>query len=234
MGSPTIESYKEFQDAYEFYNEKLFSSELPDCIITYARIKSSYGYHAGQRWKNQDGGYTDELAINPTYVPQRTVEQTLSTLVHEMCHVWQDHFGTPGRGRYHNKEWAEKMKAVGLQPYNTKNPDRETGDTVTHKIISGGIFEQYTKSLIEKKFSFSWVERLETEIEAVEFTGEPTGKATEGGISGSTKKSTGGKRVKYSCPNQHYSVWGKAGIDPVCGQCNEYMTSEDESFSAET
>jgi len=30
-----------------------------------------------------------------------------------MVHDWQKEFGKPGRGRYHNREWAEKMKEIG-------------------------------------------------------------------------------------------------------------------------
>ncbi len=57
----------------------------------------------------------------------------LATLAHEMVHLWQHHFGKPGRGRYHNKEWAEKMKSIGLQPTTTgKDDGAETGDVMGH------------------------------------------------------------------------------------------------------
>lgn len=228
--TPTTESYDELQRAYDYYNKTLFNNELPPCLITFARIKSSYGYHARKRWSNRNGVLTDEVALNPTYFAQRPIAETLSTLVHEQCHLWQDEYGTPGRGRYHNNEWAEKMKSVGLSPFNIKNQNRETGDQVSHKIITGGAFDIATQKLISEDFKISWVDRI---IDGVEKTlsvdedgefqitpGEPT-----------TSKNTtnsGGKRTKYSCPNKHYSVWGKSGIDPKCGQCNEYLEPEDE------
>lgn len=37
----------------------------------------------------------------------------LSTLVQEMVHLWQHHFGKPGRRRYLNKQWADKMDSLG-------------------------------------------------------------------------------------------------------------------------
>jgi hypothetical protein len=43
----------------------------------------------------------------------------LSTLVHEMVHVWQETYGNPSRRGYHNRQWAEKMREVGLQPSST-------------------------------------------------------------------------------------------------------------------
>jgi hypothetical protein len=46
----------------------------------------------------------------------------LSTLVHEQAHLWQHHFGKPGRGRYHNREWAAKMVEIGLIPSATGEP----------------------------------------------------------------------------------------------------------------
>src|SRR5262245_14971271 len=36
--------------------------------------------------------------------------QILSTLVHEMVHGEQHHYGKPSRGGYHNKQWADWME----------------------------------------------------------------------------------------------------------------------------
>jgi hypothetical protein len=56
--------------------------------------------------------------------------------VHEMVHVWQHAFGKPSAGGYHNKQWAAKMKAVGLQPSSTGYVGgKETGQRVTHYVI---------------------------------------------------------------------------------------------------
>lgn len=61
----------------------------------------------------------DEIAMNPVYFSIRTIKATLSTLVHEMVHQWQFHFGKAGRRGYHNKEWAALMERVGLMPSDT-------------------------------------------------------------------------------------------------------------------
>ena len=59
-----------------------------------------------------------------------------STLVHEMCHLWQEDFGKPSRGGYHNRQWADKMIQVGLMPTDTGEPGGQlTGQRVTHYII---------------------------------------------------------------------------------------------------
>ena len=51
------------------------------------------------------------------------------------------HFGNPGRGRYHNHEWADKMEALGLMPTDSGEPGgRRVGQCVTHYIMEGGRF----------------------------------------------------------------------------------------------
>jgi hypothetical protein len=47
------------------------------------------------------------------------------------------------RRNYHNKEWAVKMREVGLIPTDTGQPGgKDTGQKVTHVIEPGGRFEQ--------------------------------------------------------------------------------------------
>jgi hypothetical protein len=110
---PTKETYDQFQEAYAYFNRVLFEGQLPNCLITLQRNKRSYGYFCGDRFGRADGLVTDEIALNPRYFHVRPVADVLSTLVHEMEHLWQHHCGKPGRGSYHNKEWAQRMKAIG-------------------------------------------------------------------------------------------------------------------------
>ena len=86
---------------------------------------------------------TDEIALNPAHFAGRTPAEMLSTLVHEMAHLWQHHFGKPSRSGYHNKEWAAKMREIGLIPTDTGQPGgKDTGQKVTHNIEEGGRFDQ--------------------------------------------------------------------------------------------
>jgi predicted SprT family Zn-dependent metalloprotease len=66
-----------------------------------------------------------ELALNPDNFTGRSDELILSTLVHEMCQVWQETHGEPSRRGYHNRQWAGKMREVGLQPTSTGEPSME-------------------------------------------------------------------------------------------------------------
>ena len=242
--SPTEESYNELQKAYNFFNESLFNGELPSCLITFQRVKNTYGYHSSKRWTNKEGNKTDEIAMNPTYFATRKVNETLSTLAHEMVHLWQEYFGSPGRGRYHNKEWAAKMKTIGLQPFNVVNDKRETGDRVSHYIVEGGKFDNIVKAFLKSGFTITWLDRMITPQEEIEEWQDNIDEEIIHNIEiidssdeekNLMQKSTGGQRSKYSCPNEHYSVWGKKGINPICGECKEYMLdNSNESFTGET
>lgn len=61
--------------------------------------------------------------MNPDYFGGRSLADTLSTLVHEMVHVWQHYAPVKKcRGGYHDRVWGAKMEEVGLMPSNTGLP----------------------------------------------------------------------------------------------------------------
>ena len=120
MPNPTEKAYAELQQAYDVFNTALFDGQLPPCLITMQRKNGTYGYFAGGPLRNADGEeLTDEIAMNPAHFATRSAEEVLSTLAHEMVHLWQHHCGKPSRPAYHNREWAVMMKAVGLIPSDT-------------------------------------------------------------------------------------------------------------------
>ena len=107
------------------------------------RHKGAYGYFSGERFASvgDPQEITDEIALNPAHFASRTPTATLSTLVHEMVHLWQHHSGKPSRTGYHNKEWAAKMREIGLIPSDTGQPGgKDTGQKVSHYIADGGRF----------------------------------------------------------------------------------------------
>jgi hypothetical protein len=115
--NPTSHTYGGLDRAYEFFNDRVFGGALPRCLITMQRHKGAYGYFAPERFGSRDGAtITDEIALNPAHFAERSTKQIPSTLVHEQAHLWQQHFGKVSRGGYHNKEWAAKMKEIGLHP----------------------------------------------------------------------------------------------------------------------
>lgn len=212
---PTKETYEPLQQAYETFNRALFDNALPNCLITLQRRKRTYGYFSGGRFGRNDGTLTDEIALNPSHFRDRPVEEVLATLAHEMVHLWQHHFGRPGRGRYHNSEWAEKMKEVGLQPSSTgKDGGAETGDVMDHYILTDGAFDRTVKKMLARGFGLSWTEQPDTTAEA------------RAEANGESKSGKSGKRVKYVCPEGDQKAWAKHDAKLACGEHMVPMIAE--------
>jgi len=214
MERPTEQAYGEMQYAYDFFNIELFNNELPDCLITMQRTNGAYGYFSPNRFTTKDGKTTDEIAMNPIYFAGRTLEELLSTLVHEMVHLWQHRFGKPGRQRYHNREWAERMVLIGLQPSSTGKPGgKEVGDSMSHYIINDGPFSQAFQKLKKSDFAISWTDSAGVLLALF-----------GGSLSGNGKNKTGIKkrnRAKYTCSACKTNVWGKPNLHLLCGDCEK-------------
>ena len=203
MTSPTKETYGQLDKAYTHFNKTLFGNHLPECIIVLARKRNARGYFWGDTWRRAGGKQkADEIALNPDTLSKRTLEQVLSTLVHEMCHLDQHHNGKPSRTGYHNKEWAGYMDAVGLTPSDTGLAGgKRTGQRVTHYAEANGAFERSCGDLIKSGFVIPW---LATTV--------------EGGAKAKAKAKCVAK-VKYTCPNCDLNVWGKSGLAIGCQDC---------------
>lgn len=161
LESATQQTYDELTRAYEYFNRELFGGALPGCLITLQRKKNSCGYYSRKRFGRADGVMVDEIAMNPSVFAVRPVEAVLSTLVHEQCHQWQEHFGKPGRRGYHNAEWAEKMEEVGLIPSATGRPGgKKSGEHMSHYIDRDGRFYAAVRALLETGFGLSWYDRF--------------------------------------------------------------------------
>lgn len=154
---PAIQAYTELQQAYDFFNVALFDGKLPDLLITLQRGRNTFGYYAHDRFVGES--QVSELAMNPDYFGGRSLADTLSTLAHEMVHVWQ--YKTPDvkrcRSGYHDRIWGQKMEDIGLMPSNTGAPGgKKTGQQMTHYIIRGGRFQSAVYELLKSGFSISW------------------------------------------------------------------------------
>jgi hypothetical protein len=121
--------YSGLQEAYDHFNRELFEGLLPDVFITYQRKANSLGYFGADRFVSRGiDADRHELALNPDGFVGKSDKEICSTLVHEQAHVWQHANGTAPQRGYHDREWAAKMKAVGLQPsHNGMAGGRETG-----------------------------------------------------------------------------------------------------------
>ena len=140
-----------FDNAYKFFNERLFGNQLGLCVITPNCDGVRKAFFVQNSFYEKDGCENcDEIALNPSVFDGQTDAEILSTLVHEMVHKWQHDFGKPGKNAYHNKEWAKEMKRIGLKPFNVTNPNRETGPACGHTIVEDGLFAQTYQEIAVK------------------------------------------------------------------------------------
>lgn len=160
--SPTNELYAPLIKAFDHFNRALFNNELPPVIFTVQRKKNVMGFFAAKRWGNAQGELCSELSINPSYFASSRIIEVFQTLVHEMVHAWQFHFGLPSEGHYHNKEWAQKMMDIGLMPSDTGEPGGAiVGRNMSDFIMKQGAFMQAANELLDDKtFNLRWVDRL--------------------------------------------------------------------------
>jgi predicted SprT family Zn-dependent metalloprotease len=192
--------YRAFQDAYDFFNRELFAGSLPHVLVTLQRHAKARGYFAPERFTGRiEDAAAHELAMNPDTFTGRSDEDILSTLAHEMAHVWQQAHGAPPRRSYHDRQWAAKMKEIGLQPSTTGAPGgKETGQSVTHYILPGGPYAQAYAKLKAKGLRLHW-------------QSAPEGKEAK------AKKAA--SKTKFTCPDCGQNAWAKADALLICGTC---------------
>jgi len=203
--SPTIETYENLEKAFNHFNEMLFDHRLPSVMFTLRAARTSHGhFHAEQFVHRQDGDRTHEIALNPNTMSRDLIE-VLSTLVHEMTHLEQQEYGTPGKKGHHNKEWVGLMENVGLIPSDTGEPGgKKTGRKMTHYIDPMGNFQKAYDALMPFDIPY--------------FT-----QAAER----STAKKKDPSKVKRECPCCNAKAWAKQGMRIICGDCEELMVEEE-------
>jgi predicted SprT family Zn-dependent metalloprotease len=202
----TKTEYQGFQQAYDFFNRELFDRSLPQVLVTLQRHANTRGYFSPERFNGRiDETAVHELALNPDTFTGRTDEMILSTLAHEMAHVWQQTYGDPPRQGYHDRQWAEKMREIGLQPSHTgEEGGKETGQTMSHYILPGDRYANTYAKLAARGFQLHW--------QSVPVSQQARGKKAS--------------KTKYTCPDCGQNAWAKPGAQLLCGSCYTEDTGE--------
>jgi predicted SprT family Zn-dependent metalloprotease len=204
METITKREYGAFQRAYDFFNRELFADcRLPNVLVTLQRHANTRGYFAPDRFQGrvEQGAAAHELALNPDVFVGRSDELILSTLVHEMTHVWQQTHGSAYRKAYHNKQWAAKMKEVGLYPSSTGEVGgNEIGQQMTHYVIQDGAYARAYRKLAASGFRLNWQSQPGNTVERAKKLASKT---------------------KYTCPACGVNAWAKPDTNLICGDCYE-------------
>lgn len=159
------------------------------------------------------------LCINPSFL-SRGLEYLLSTLVHELCHVYESEYIHIARGGYHDKQWHDLMIGCGLQP-RYQNASRTAVDET---IIEGGIFTDFVKYFIGKYGEAYF--NLATYTPKLDDEGNPA-PVTPPADDGRPRADNYGKpikvynrnKIKYTCCGCGAKVWGKPNLHIFCGDC---------------
>ncbi len=199
----TALEYGTLQDAYNYFNAALFDAALPQVLITLQRHNRAHGYFSANRFQRRGRLQENihEVALNPDAFTGCADEEILSTLAHDMVPTWQQEYGWPGRGRYHNREWAARMYSIGLMPSATGRPGgKPTGETVSHYILEGRAFQVACRSFLTRH-------RLVWE-------------SATAPLQDACAEGTKQTRCKFTCPNCRLNAWAKPDALICCYQCS--------------
>ncbi len=197
LATPTRVQFSAYEKMFAYFNRALFADKLPLVILNFSRKTRTYGFFAPDRWA-KSGEVRDEISLNPAWLSRPALE-VASTLVHEMVHLWQWHFGTPSRRGYHNEQWASKMEDVGLLPSTTGAPGgKRVGQAVSHYVDGQGRFMRAFAKMPDA-YRLPWA--------AEELDGPAKGKAKAK------------NKSKFTCPSCGANAWGKPDLLIVCATC---------------
>jgi len=149
-GQITIQSaIDELQRGFKLLNTQYFNNSLERPVITILTdiTSGAYGWITPQKvWSSKDNKWYREINMCAEYL-NRDTELVISTLLHEMCHLYniQNEIQDTSRsGTYHNTKFKEIAEKSGLiveksdkYGYCITTPSPELIELVKEKVRSG-------------------------------------------------------------------------------------------------
>ncbi len=222
---PTNDQFAAYRAMWTYFNAALFGGALGHVILNFSRLARSLGFFAPERWRDAGDQVTHEISLNPAHLKRDNAKDAASTLVHEMAHLWRHGQPNPPRNGYHDRQWADKMEALGLMPSSTAAPGgARVGYRMSHWIIPGGPFERAFEQM-PAECHLPWTCGIDDEAR-----GEKKSKKEKKEKEKKEKKEKEAERkvkVKYSCPDCGLNVWGRAGLRLRCEDCDEELVAAD-------
>jgi general stress protein 26 len=214
-GKVTIQSaIDELQRNFKKLNEKYFNDELERPVITILSdsTNGAYGWISVNKvWSSKDNQWYREINLCAEYL-NRDPELVITTLLHEMVHLWNIQNGiqdTSRAGTYHNakfKETAEKCDLI-------VEKSAQYGYCITKPT---DIVTEYVKN--NTRAGCFKLERIKTYKNG-------TPKTTTTGSDGKEKTTSRTKQSmrKYHCPSCRLSIRASKDITGklICVDCNE-------------
>ncbi|GAB5480220.1 MAG: hypothetical protein Marn2KO_36870 [Marinobacter nauticus] len=184
----------------------------PECIITIQSSGRCKGFMARAVWSDPHGRFLDQITLVFEQHGQGDLLDLASTLAHEKIHAVQQQKGSPGQGNYHNRQFSNWMKSIGLQTSKTGKPGgAEIGTGMSDYPIPGGPFERVMNEILEQGFRFPF--------EAARALSDPAD-PDEGADGVADDADMGPKdpsKVKFTCPSCGLKARAKHSALLHCG-----------------
>ena len=202
----------QLEKLFRMINDDFFDGQLETPIITIQSTPRAYGHYSVHPiWTVNGEEKRHEINLGAGTL-DREIEYTVATLLHEMCHMYDDTVlniqDCSRGGTYHNKQFKATAESVGL--------------IVTKSEKYGWAHTEPSDSLIE------WI--LDHDIEEIRINrAESTGiRVTGGNTSASGGLTTAGNNPnshsrKYICPCCRNSVRATKQVNIICGDCLQPM-----------
>ena len=192
-------------------NSKYFDGRLEEPIITVQSTPRAYGHiTVGKSWrKGQE--HRHELNIGAGTL-DRPIESIVSTLLHEMVHLWNLQTGVKDcsrGGTYHNKRFKQAAEERDL--------------IISYDGTIGWSITEPSDRLLEFIIEQGW---CDIQMNRIEWQYIPTGVGTDNKTGTATPTTTGkpSHTRKYQCPCCGNSVRATKQVNIMCIDCNEIMT----------
>lgn len=197
----------QLEKLFRMLNADWFNNELPEPIITIQSTPRAYGHYTTYDAWTSKGEGRREINIGAGTL-DRPIEEIVSTLVHEMCHMYNDLIlnvqdCSGSSHMYHNKAFKRAAESHGLIVTHTRYgwSRTEVSDTLFEYILDNDIQE---------------IKLNRNESHGIRIAGGNA--AANGGatIAGTVNK---GHSIRYQCPSckQIARTTKKARL--ICGDC---------------
>lgn len=198
---------------YRQLNTDMFGGELEEVLITVQSSSRSYGYVTCNKVWKVKGICKYELNISAEYL-DRPIEDIVSTILHEMVHVYNQMHGIQDCSRgmtYHNKRFREKAESVGLM--------------VEHDSRIGWSITKPSEKLIDYIVAQQWTDILISRVRTTAISA-PTDKGNgDKGVSDNAQDKKPSSTRKYICPRCGMSVRATKTVRIKCADCDMMMTT---------
>ncbi|MCM1149678.1 MAG: SprT-like domain-containing protein [Butyricicoccus sp.] len=193
---------------FRVLNAHYFDGELEEPVITIQSTPRAYGHvTVAKSWSRADGEKRHELNIGAGTL-DRPIENVVSTLLHECCHLYNLQRGIQDcsrGGTYHNKRFKQTAESRDL----IISYDSRIGWSVTEP----------SDALIEFIISQGWEDIHMSRNDGYTARGIGKGAGASGGNTAPTVTPKPSSTRKLICPCCGQSVRATRAVNIICGDC---------------